>query len=245
ESRVTVTASDGRGGSASQAFAVTVPNRPPVTVGSLGRVRVHVGSWATVEVSGAFSDPDGDGLTYRAAPSDWSVVAVEVSGSRVRLRGRSPKVTKVTVTADDGHGGTAVQVFEVEVPNRAPVRIGSIKARKLAPGERFTVTLADYFRDTDGDPLTYTGASSDTTVAAVSLEGAKLTVLGVARGRTQVVGRAHDGRGGTGEQWFWVTVTNGAPSFAEEAYDRSVPETRRPGRRWAIRWRRRTATGTR
>ena len=229
ESRVTVTASDGRGGSASQAFAVTVPNRPPVAVGSLGRVRVHVGSWATVEVSDAFSDPDGDVLTYRAAPSDWSVVAVEVSGSRLRLRGRSPKVTKVTVTADDGHGGTVVQVFEVEVPNRPPVRIGSIKAQTLAPGERFTVDLADYFRDTDGDPLTYTGASSDTTVAAVSVEGVELTVVGVARGRTQAVGRAHDGRGGTGEQWFWVTVTNGAPSFAEESYERSVPENSAAG----------------
>ena len=229
ESVVTVTASDGRGGSVSQDFAVTVPNRAPAAVGSLDRVSVYKSYWATVDVSGAFSDPDGDGLTYRASSSVWGVVAVEVIGSRVRVRGLSRRKTTVTVTADDGHGGTAEQVFEVEVPNRPPARTGSIEARTIAPGERFTVTVSDYFREIDGDTLTYTGEAVKPGVVEVSVEGAELAVTGVARGSTWVWAKAHDGRGGTGLQGFLVTVTNGAPSFGADAYEREVAENSAAG----------------
>ncbi len=224
ESRVTVTACDGRGGSASQDFAVTVPNRPPEPVGSLDRAIAYRGVTTTVEVSGAFDDPDGDALTYSASASVDGVVTVRVSGSRVTLQGSSRKSTTVTVTADDGHGGTAQQTFEVEVANHPPVAVGRIQPRTIAPGERFTVTLSDYFRDTDGDAMTYTGVVSDSTVADVSVEGEELVVVGESRGRVVVTAKAHDGHGGTGLQWFPLTVTNGRPVFDADAYEREVAE---------------------
>ena len=228
---VTVTASDGRGGSVSQDFSVTVPNRAPSAVGSLGRVSVYKGDWARVEVSGAFSDPDGDGLKYRVAVADDGVVTppVVVDGSRVTFKGVSRKATTVTVTADDGHGGTALQTFGVEVPNRHPVPTGSIKRRTIAPGERVTATLSDYFRDIDGDTLTYSGEALTPGVVDVSVDGAEITTVGVARGRTWVSGYAHDGHGGTGTQAFLVTVTNGAPSFGADAYEREVAENSAAG----------------
>ena len=229
ESRVTVTARDGRGGSASQHFAVTVPNRPPEPVGSLDRAVAYRGVTTTVEVSGAFDDPDGDALTYSASASVDGVVTVRVSGSRVTLQGSSRKSTTVTVTADDGHGGTAQQAFEVEVANHPPVAVGRIQPRTIAAGERFTVTLSDYFRDTDGDTLTYAGAAPDTTVADVSVEGVELVVVGESRGRVVVTAKAHDGHGGTGLQWFVVTVTNGAPVFGADAYERAVAENSAAG----------------
>ncbi len=229
ESRVTVTARDGRGGSASQDFAVTVPNRPPEPVGSLDRAVAYRAVTTTVEVSGAFSDPDGDGLTYRAVPADGGIVSVWVSGSQVRLQGRSRKSTTVTVTADDGHGGTAQQTFEVEVANHPPVAVGRIQPRTIAPGERFEVTLSDYFWDTDGDAMTYTGMVSDSTVADVSVEGVELVVVGESRGRVVVRAKAHDGHGGTGLQGFWLTVTNGRPVFDADAYEREVAENSAAG----------------
>ena len=229
ESRVTVTARDGRGGSASQDFAVTVPNRPPEPVGSLDRAVAYRAVTTTVEVSGAFSDPDGDGLTYRAVPADGGIVSVWVSGSQVRLQGRLRKSTTVTVTADDGHGGTAQQTFEVEVANHPPVAVNRMRPRTIAPGERFTVTLSDYFRDTDGDAMTYTGVVSDSTVADVSVEGEELVVVGESRGRVVVTAKAHDGHGGTGLQWFPLTVTNGRPVFDADAYEREVAENSAAG----------------
>ena len=82
---VTATDVDGSAMSAARTFVVTVPNRPPVTVGSLADrfVRVSEGVF-TVEVSGAFSDPDNDALTYGAVSSAPSVASVVVSGWRCR-----------------------------------------------------------------------------------------------------------------------------------------------------------------
>ncbi len=224
EARVTVTARDGRGGSASQDFAVTVPNRAPEAVGSLDGVSLYKFAWARVEVSGAFSDPDGDDLTYRASSSVGGVVSVSMVESRLTLRGLSRDTATITVTADDGHGGTAAQTFAVEVPNRPPVRIYSIPDRTIAPGERFTVKLSDYFREIDGDTLTFTAVAFTPGVAAVSIDGGDLVVVGLARGRTEVSGRAHDGHGAWSGQPFQLTVTNGAPSFEADAYEREVAE---------------------
>ena len=70
--RITVTATD-RGGSnmtAEQTFTVTVPNRPPVAVGTLSNRSVQVSDGVfTVGVAGAFRDPDNDTLTYGASSS--------------------------------------------------------------------------------------------------------------------------------------------------------------------------------
>ena len=107
--------------------------------------------------------------------------------------------------------------------------VGRIQPRTIAPGERFEVTLSDYFWDTDGDAMTYTGVVSDSTVADVSVEGVELVVVGESRGRVVVTAKAQDGHGGTGEQGFWLTVTNGRPVFGADAYERSVPENSAAG----------------
>ncbi|MDE2668205.1 MAG: cadherin domain-containing protein [Chloroflexota bacterium] len=229
ESRVTVTARDGRGGSVSQDFAVTVPNRAPKAVGSLSRVSVYKLNQATVEVSGAFSDPDGDRLQFRASSSNAGVATVRVLGSQVKVIGRSRDTATVTVTADDGHGGTAQQTFGVEVPNRPPWALNRIENRTIAPGERFTVTLTNHFVDTDGDAMSFTATSENPAVASVSVEGGELVVLGVARGRVRVAATAHDGLGGATDQPFEVTVTNGPPSFGADAFEREVAENSAAG----------------
>ena len=229
EAQVTVTARDGRGGSVSQDFTVTVPNRAPEPVGSLGRRTMHKGDVVFVRVSHGFEDPDGDPLTYRAKSSDTSVVTVIVQGDEVRVEVESRGSSTVTVTADDGHGGTAEQKFEVEVTNRAPVALNRIEARTVARGGRITVGLAGIFLDRDRDTLSYKAVAEDTAVAAVSVEGADLTVEGVGRGSTEVTVHAHDGYGGSASQKFRVTVTNGPPSFEDEAYERAVPENSAAG----------------
>ena len=100
---VTVTATDtgGSNTTATQVFTVTVSpslNQPPEPVGSLAPLTVGVDEAAvTVEVSGAFRDPDGDRLTYGASSSAPGVARVSVSGSRVT-------VTSVSEGTGDGDG---------------------------------------------------------------------------------------------------------------------------------------------
>ena len=117
---VTVTARDPAGLSARQTIAVTVfpSNRPPEPVGTLAPLTIEVdGAAVTVEVSGAFRDPDGDALTYGVSSSAPSVAAVSVSGSRVRVAPVSAATATVTVTATDvgGSNTTATQTFRVTV----------------------------------------------------------------------------------------------------------------------------------
>ena len=118
---VTVTARDPSGLSAAQAIAVTVTssNRPPEPVGTLAPLTIAVDEApVTVEVAGAFRDPDSDRLSYGASSSAPAVVAVGVAGSRVTVTPVSAGTAVVTVTAADtgGSNTTATQTFTVTVP---------------------------------------------------------------------------------------------------------------------------------
>ena len=135
---IQVTATDPGGLSAMLSFAVTVSssgNLPPEPVGTLPPVTMQAdGAAVTVDVAGAFRDPDGDRLTYGASSSRLAVAAVSVSGSRVMVRPRAPGSTMITVTATDAGGSnrTATQSFGVTVlepftddpivPGETPVR---------------------------------------------------------------------------------------------------------------------------
>ena len=95
-------------------------NRPPAPVGTLPPVRIGLNEGtATVDVSGAFRDPDGDPLTYGATTSAVQVAAVSVSGSRVTVTPVSDGTATVRVTATDPGGLSAAQTFTVTVGSRA------------------------------------------------------------------------------------------------------------------------------
>ena len=134
---IRVTATDPGGLSATLSFTVTVSagNQPPEPVGTLPPLTIEADEAAvTVDVAGAFRDPDGDRLTYGASSSRPAVAAVSVSGSRVTVTPRAPGSTTVTVTATDagGSSGTATQSFGVTVlrpftddpvvPGETPIR---------------------------------------------------------------------------------------------------------------------------
>ena len=95
EADVTVTASDGHGGTSSLTATVTVRrNRRPTTTGKLPRHDIFVAQTVTLDVSSYFSDPDGDSLSYGAEPGCTGiipgctpVVRVSVAGSEVILTG--------------------------------------------------------------------------------------------------------------------------------------------------------------
>ena len=221
---VTITARDPDGAEARQSFGVEVPNRGPMPVGAIEAQTLYLGETVTVDVSAAFSDPDGDGLTFEAASSDTAVARTTVSGTEVTVEAVERGGASVTVTARDPDGGEASQEFEVTVPNRAPAVAGELRAQSLLPGETVTVDVAAAFSDPDGDPLAFEATSSDLGVVGVSLADSVGEVMleGVARGTATVSVTARDPDGAEAGQSFEVTVRNRNPVVVSDLPPRTL-----------------------
>ena len=219
-STVTVTATDAGGSNttATQGFTVTVnppANRPPVAVGTLAPLRIEVDEGAvTVDVSGAFRDPDGDALTYAAVSSAPGVATAAASGSTVTVTPMATGTATVTVTATDtgGSNTTVTQRFTVTVSppaNRPPVAVGTLAPLTVGVDEAsVTVEVSGAFRDPDGDRMTYAATSSSPAVATAAVSGSTVTVTPVAPGTSTVTVTATDSGGSNTAvtQTFAVTV---------------------------------------
>ena len=205
---VTITLDDGRGGTASASFGVTVvqPNQNPV-IQPIAPVTLTVGQ--TQDIGYAASDPDGDLLTNPVAiSSDGGIVsAVSSVPGTVTLTANAPGAATVTVSVEDGRGGTASASFGVTVvqPNQNPV-IEPIAPVTLTVGQTQDIGYAA--SDPDGDLLTNPVAiSSDGgIVSAVSSVPGTVTLTANAPGTATVTVSVEDGRGGTASASFGVTV---------------------------------------
>lgn len=219
---VTVTARDPDGLAAQQTFAVMVPNRAPLAVGTIDSLDVFVDSVALVDVAGYFTDPDGDELGFQAVSPDTTLVAVVVSGSVVTATGVGVGSANVTVTAQDTAGLSAEQNFVVTVPNRAPLAVGTIAEQVVEVDSVTVVDVAEYFTDPDRQELAYSVAVSDTTRVTVTVSASEVAVAGVAKGNATLTVTATDPGGLTAEQGFVVTVPNRPPRTVEVIADRDV-----------------------
>ena len=192
------------------------PNRAPTVAGSIAAQTVTVGESVTVNVVSAFSDPDGDPLSYTASTSPTGVASVSVSGSTLTITGVAAGTATITVTATDPGGLSASLEAAVTVTqaNRAPVTtIGSIPPQSGETGGTLTLDLGPYFEDPDGDALTFGAETSDAAIATASVEGSTLTVALVGAGMATVTATATDPGGLSASLEAAVTVTqaNRAP----------------------------------
>ena len=82
------------------------------------------------------------------------------------------------------------------LPSTAPAIIDTIANQNLRLADSpVTMDLGNYFRDLDGDNLTYTATSSNTGIATVSVSGSVVTVSLHQAGNTTITVRADDGNG--------------------------------------------------
>ena len=95
-------------------------NHAPVQIAEIGTLAVNgVKGTGTFDVNNWFSDKDNEELFAVVSVEDRSVVATEVSGSKVTFTGRKVGRTKVTLTASDAKGESASQSFVLVVRDSA------------------------------------------------------------------------------------------------------------------------------
>ena len=187
-----------------------VNQAPVVSVAPADAVIVNASGTRTVSLAGAFRDPDGDALTVSALSSNEAVAAVTVGGggSSLTVQARSRGAVTITLTADDGNGGTVEDAFTVTVKAAPLVASALADVTGLEAGTTRAVSLAGVFRDPDGDALTITASSSNQAVARVTVAsgGSGLTVIGAAEGAATISVVARDSDGNQVSDEFTVSV---------------------------------------
>ena len=127
---ILVQATDPDGASATQRIAVTVEtrNNPPTAVGAIDAVTLMVGASRSIDVSGNFTDADGDALTYTTRVASAAVATASVAGSRVTVTAAGLGTTSIIVTATDPDGARTTQSISVTVAAQSGDATDGIKS---------------------------------------------------------------------------------------------------------------------
>jgi hypothetical protein len=232
---LTITASDGTL-SASTTIKVTVTenvNRQPVLARALRDTtfKAWQASAFDVALGSFFSDPDGDVLNYSAISSSTGIATVQILTSPSRLR-ISPSITAgqttITITAAD-QGQLSVQgQIRLTKTNDTPALVKAFRDTSIIPSAvaPYEIVLQDYIVDPDGEPLTYTASSNNTTNATVSILATTPARLRVSPSTTSgaaiITVRGTDAGGLFAQSTFTVSKGNRAPSFVKALRDTTL-----------------------
>ena len=224
---VTVTAFDPDGESASTTFLVAVTNEDPVASGQITTTLTHRGDTDSVDVSGNFTDPDGDPLTYTVSVADEAVVEASITNTNLSLTALGIGSSQVTVTATDPYDASGSLSFNVSIQNQGPVVVSAIPNQMTYRDGELEIDLGPHFADADGDELTFTAEVSSATIASVSVSGSSLMLTGNELGTTQVTVTVVDNFGGRITSFFNLEVQNRDPEatmmFADQTMVRADP----------------------
>lgn len=204
----TFVANDGRADSGVAGIAVTVnPVNDPPVVSAGPDVATTEGS--SFDFTAAGSDVEGDPLTYAWDFGDGTVGV----GAAVAHAFADDGVYTVTVTANDGHGGTATDTLTATVSNAAPT-VGPLADATVAEGSPFAA--AGSFADPGADAWTATVDYGDGTGPQPLGLSPDLTFdlnhVYAAHGDYTATVRVDDGDGGVGTGTLHVSVANVAPT---------------------------------
>ena len=204
---LTFTARDEYGQTAMQEVGVTVEeaNQAPRATDSIPAQELMPDGEATLDLSGHFTDPDDDALTYEGETSDADVATVSIDGSNATITGVAAGTATITFTASDPEGLSAGQEAMVTV-NTPPMPEGTIDEITLRVDASTTLVVSGYFSDADGDALSYEATSSDDDIATVSLADSTVTINGHAAGTATLTITATDPRGASAMQEATVAV---------------------------------------
>lgn len=153
---VTITAKDAAGASASTTLTITTPNAGPVLANQVPQQWLwRNAAWSMQIPANTFTDPNGD-------PLSWSVSGLP-SGLNFNAATRTIQGTtgtmgafSITVSVNDGRGGSNATSFVINVGNAAPVYNGGLPSRNGQENEIVNWPLpSGTFTDPNNDGLRY------------------------------------------------------------------------------------------
>ena len=200
---------------------VAPANQSPSIANTIPDHTLTIRTDSTIDISGYFTDSDGDTLSYGAVSRDPGIVQVVVKGSLLTMTaGDTPTASEIEVWASDPDSARATQSFKVTVKNQTPVVADTIPDHIMGARTDSTIDLSPYFTDPDGDTLSYDVVSQDPTTVGVSVNGSLLTMTaGRTVGGAEIEVRASDPDSARAVQVFEVTVINRAPVVADTIPD--------------------------
>ena len=185
-------------------FTATVRNRGDGDASSSTTLRYYRSSDATISAADTEVGTDRVGSLDQSETSDESIALDAPSDTGTYYYGAC-----VDALSDESNTqnncSVAVTVTVGQPVNQAPVAQGTIPAQNLDVGESVRISVTTYFRDPDGDRLTYSAATSDAAVATAATSGSVVTVEGQSAGNATVTVTADDGSL-TARQTIRVTV---------------------------------------
>ncbi len=214
-STITLTASDGRGGQATQVIQVSVLDAPPPS-GNPPRFRSlppkETSLGQAVNYRADAFDPDGTSVRYALTRGPVGM-SIHADSGVLSWRPEQLGQAAIEITAIDEAGERAVQAFTLNViagsvGNQPPVITSSPRgpaARNLL--YRYPVEA----RDPDGDVLTYT-LDADSLARGMTITAAGLIEwLPTAAGQVPITVSVRDALGATTQQSFTLPVLSNAP----------------------------------
>ncbi len=228
QAQLTVLVTDGKGGTASQTYAIGVGqpgNRPP-------RVTTQPGTSGVSGASYTYAlkavDADGDTLAYALTEFPQGMVIDSSTGAiqwsiPANVAGLAPVMVEVT----DGKGGIATQGYAISVSgasNRAPA-FSSTPVTSATAGTAYAYTARA--TDPDGDAISYTLDAAPAGMAINATSGAISWTPTLAQGGTHAVAvRATDAKGAYATQSFGIYVqlpNNNPPQISSKPTLRWAP----------------------
>jgi len=139
---ITITASDGKGGSANDTFNLNViaQNDAPV-IDSIPDQTIKVGQSKDINLLTYSSDVDGDGLTFSDTVCGANLTCSFPTASTLRVAAGAGvgSTVSVTIEADDSNGGTNTDSFDVMITSAVPST--TVEVGGAAHNDGGTVTL--------------------------------------------------------------------------------------------------------
>ncbi|NBC17688.1 MAG: CHRD domain-containing protein [Bacteroidetes bacterium] len=214
----TIDDGDGATDQATVTVTVTAVNDAPEVANPIGDQQLALTTGAeSLDLSGTFSDVDGDALTLSATSGDTEVVTTSLDGTTLTLTPVATGSAQVTVTADDGQGPagktaattqTSFQVSVVPGGNQAPIVVNPLDDQSVdGDTTPLTFDLGPVFDDPDGDPLSYQALSTNRSAALTAISGATLTVTPTGNGDANIIVTALDPDGASAQDVFAFTAS--------------------------------------
>ena len=185
-------------------------NVPTLTGNNLDAIFVKDAA-GTVDLSGSFTDVDGDTLTFSSSNLPTGFTLDSVTGVLSSTPGTAGLFEDIVVTATDRSGASVDYTFDIRVSdpsNNDPTLTGTNLDAIFVKDAAGTVDLSGSFTDADaGDTLTFSSSNLPTGFTLDSATGVLSSTPGTVGLFEDIVVTATDESGGTVDYIFDISVS--------------------------------------